>query len=731
MNNYNPVPINTTPAHEAKNEVTPRDTKAGQELLFYRLEKHPLTDKQYQACCSNALTTLVLAGAGTGKTSTLLGRIVYLWETGKARDVLALAFAVDAAKEIQQRVEQALPRLKQEHKAAFQARTFHSLGLYIVTQVETKRPLLSKLSDESALQDFLKEHFLQRIASDLSYRQAVYQYFTYIEKKIKQQRIPYRTLNDDYVVNQAELVLANGLYALDIPYVYRAHYVQDVRDPLYRQDMGLSRPYRCSFYLPGQQKFIEILPKAVSSKKSLMQQQQSILERIHKQYGTDCLFYPDTFVLDFQYIKVDMEKPASHSPARMNDLFDVLWAIFMEAKKQAWSLAQLHDFLGGAGLKEAISEQEKAVLYDLLAPLYEAYQQSQKGSIDFEHMIVRATQYVQKGLFRVPWSDVLIDEFQDISASRLALIQAMREQQPDLRLFCVGDDWQTIYQFAGSQLRFIRQVEDFFGSTEMIALDKTFRFHQGLCQISSWFVQQNPLQYKKQLRALREEQEAVVLVEYHESNYTERYQQKHQNVALIHALGKPIFQDIERDIFPPKKRVWRGMSYIQKLKRVVDKFQKKKEEKCKNQLARNEAYLATKHNQQGKSCLFLARFSHDLPNAELLSQWQTEFPFLRLRTSTIHAAKGTEADYVIVLNLTSGDYGLPSEKEDLLHQLSLKSEEEFFPFAQERRVFYVALTRARERVYLCFSKENPSVFIEELKQGFAPRQLRKLTLFSS
>lgn len=128
-----------------------------------------------------------------------------------------------------------------------------------------------------------------------------------------------------------------------------------------------------------------------------------------------------------------------------------------------------------------------------------------------------------------------------------------------------------------------------------------------------------------------------------------------------------------------------------------------------------------------KHCLFLARFKHDLPSEELLSQWQSLFPMLTMRADTIHASKGTQADYVVLLNMNAGPYGLPSEKEDLLYQLRITQKEETFPFAQERRVFYVALTRAKERVYLCFNPDTPSCFLEEIQQAEAPRVFRVLS----
>ena len=117
--------------------------------LFDRVERQPLTPEQRAACVSSARNTLVLAGAGTGKTSTLAGRAAYLQASGKARpeQILLLAFAREAANEMDSRIAS---RQTQQDKSV-EARTFHALGLSIVQEVEQTTIALSELSDEAVL----------------------------------------------------------------------------------------------------------------------------------------------------------------------------------------------------------------------------------------------------------------------------------------------------------------------------------------------------------------------------------------------------------------------------------------------------------------------------------------------------------------------------------------------------------------------------------------------------
>lgn len=640
-------------------------------MLFNCLEKHPLTEKQEQACQSTAMTTLVLAGAGTGKTSTLMGRMVYLWETQQTtpEEVLPLAFAVDAAHEIQRRVE----RVLQTHFSAkdidknFKSRTFHSLGRYIVQCVEGESPCLTPYQKEEELMPLLQQQFDKLVCEDEDYRRLLFMYFTFYEGDATEFGGGGRSLNDDYVLHPTELVIANLLYLLGIPYIFHAHYKYN----LYVEKKY--HPYRCSFYLPQSDCYIEV----VSDK------DKSQYQNIHQQYGTRCIFIDESWgqcVLQqgVNFYHFNMSIPIAHSKGRVDNLLAILQRLFLTIKANGVSSDDLE--------KKSSWRSYQSILYALVKPLYRAYENllQERREIDFDAMILKATQYIKEKRFLVPWKEVLIDEFQDISLARLALIQAMREQKPHLRLFCVGDDWQTIYQFAGSKLAYIRYVESYFGETHIIALDKTFRFHPTLCEISSRFIQQNPMQYRKILSAQGERQEGIVLVEDNRKGgiYPGRYS----------------FDD------------WG-------IKAILDEI----------------VYGAST-----ASCLFLARFQHDLPTVNQLMQWQRKYPQLLLQAKTIHASKGMEADFVIILNVNRGLYGLPSEKEDnSLSSIDYDEpqimgsnqenalQQETFPHAQERRVFYVALTRARYKVYLRYHSHSPSPFIEEL---LSYQSLRRLNI---
>ena len=125
-------------------------------------------------------------------------------------------------------------------------------------------------------------------------------------------------------------------------------------------------------------------------------------------------------------------------------------------------------------------------------------------------------------------------------------------------------------------------------------------------------------------------------------------------------------------------------------------------------------------DKESSSVYLLGRFRDNLPDKTHIKALGTRFPSLSIVPSTVHSAKGLEADYVVVLGLTNGRYGFPSQK--ISHPLleALLPEPDHFPYAEERRLFYVALTRAKKRVYLISDMANSSEFVIELLDNRYP-----------
>ncbi|MFP2769655.1 UvrD-helicase domain-containing protein [Oceanisphaera sp. KMM 10153] len=306
-------------------------------------------------------------------------------------------------------------------------------------------------------------------------------------------------------------------------------------------------------------------------------------------------------------------------------------------------------------LTPALSEQ-----LTLVRPLLHRYQQhlAKLGEIDFDDMIEQATEQVRRGRFEVLWRHILVDEFQDISAPRAALLQALRDAAPGLSLFCVGDDWQAIYRFSGADVSLTTRFVEHFGASRITRLDKTFRFNNQIEKVASRFVTRNPAQLPKTLGT------------HHRSDS-----------PSVHVL--PVDNDSQMDT----------------VSRLL------------GQIAANRA---------DASVYLLARFRFGLPDDAQLAGWRRRFPELKLEAQTLHGAKGKEADCVIMLGLNRGKFGFPPEQNGSALLELLLPEAEAFPHAEERRLFYVGLTRARQQVFLLADRQIPSPFIKELLEGGYP-----------
>jgi DNA helicase-4 len=251
-----------------------------------------------------------------------------------------------------------------------------------------------------------------------------------------------------------------------------------------------------------------------------------------------------------------------------------------------------------------------------------------------------------------------VDEFQDISRARADLLIGLMHHVPDCKMFAVGDDWQSIYRFAGSDISLFTGFSEQFGATATRYLTQTFRSNQGIANVASRFVQRNSAQVRKSVVAVDKTTKQVIAI---------------RKVA-------------RREDTPGH---------------IVA---------CLNEIA-----LRAEEAKAVRSIYILGRYRHQRPEA--LDQWREQFrKSLRLEFKTIHSSKGLQADYVILLGMQSGKLGFPSLiADDPLLQMVMPVPETF-PHAEERRLFYVALTRARFGVYLLGSKSAPSCFIDELER---------------
>lgn len=642
------------------------------KAYFDNVETNPLTENQRKACVIDEKFNLVLAGAGTGKTSTMIGRAGYLLKSGLAKpdEILMLAYGDDAAKEMNVRVHK---KLSIQNLAV---KTFHSLGREIIGKVEGKKPSVHKMAtDEDAREKFIDSQF-QHLLQNKDYQALLIHYFVNLiypyksphEFKNLAEYTAYilendiRTLQGELVKSYEELEIANFLYRQGVKYQYEAKYKIDTRTPDYSQ-------YKPDFYLPDYDIYIEHFAVDQQNKTPPFIDQTKYLQgmvwkrALHQQHQTKLIetysYYKQqgrlTEALDEKLTAASVKYkplPANQllenlkSQGQISEFSKLMASILALFKSACLTLQEL-----SAKFASSENKARAEATIQLFEPIYNAYQTELKNtnSIDFDDMIAHAIEYVEAGRYPSPYTYILVDEFQDISASRARLIKALMAQQANCGLFCVGDDWQSIYRFTGSDVSLTKDFANHFGYTATSILDKTFRFNNKIGEVASRFVSENPSQIQKIIHS--------------------HTQIDNSAISLI---------------------------------------------KTNNNEVGLEAALKAINEKTTKSAgvLLLGRNKWNEPTN--LSDLKKAYAKLKIRYLTAHTSKGQEDDYVIVLNLIKGKHGFPSEKvtNPLLALLLPKVED--YKYAEERRLFYVALTRARHHVYLITDASKPSPFVVEL-----------------
>ena len=647
-----------------------------------RIEARPLTQEQRKAVTVDERRNLVVAAAGSGKTSVIVAKAGWLINRRirKPSEILLLAFARDARNEMEARVR---ARLGPRAGTGIAVHTFHELGMRIIGEAEGKRPALSPtaeddralsrlitdilagLLDDGAvsgeLLDWFQDHFAPyRSQHDFDSWGA---YHTYIRAN------DIRSLAGEKVKSFEECEIANHLYLNGVEYQYEAPYRHDTATAAKRQ-------YKPDFHLPQHGIYIEHFGLDARGNPPSYVEPQKYLQGIewkrelHARRGTVLI---ETFsherAAGLLLANLD-RKLAAHGvtlqPRSGRDVFAILAeqgridpfvtlvGTFLQHYKGG--LRSLAD-LPVSSLPRAQAPRARAFL-GVFRHVLERYEQELRsaGEIDFNDMIARAADHVQAGRWRSPYGYVLVDEFQDISPGRARLLKSLLDAVPGARLFAVGDDWQAIYRFGGSDIAVMREFERHFGPFARIDLQTTFRCPPGIASIATDFVLRNPAQLTKKVRAARA------------------------------WPGPAVHIGLPADGAPPL------------LPQALDR-------------------IAADAARAGGTTdvLLLGRYRRLKPaNLNALGK---SHPTLRLRYMTIHRAKGLEADYAVVLGLSAARYGFPVQiADDPLLDLVL-SAPEAHPNAEERRLFYVALTRARRQVYLLAQGATPSPFVAELLDG--------------
>lgn len=308
---------------------------------------------------------------------------------------------------------------------------------------------------------------------------------------------------------------------------------------------------------------------------------------------------------------------------------------------------------------------------ELFLTVSEKYQRElssllEKHQTTFSGLIKLAIRYLRSGQIKTRFRYIIVDEYQDLSVLRQEFLRLLLESS-QANLFAVGDDWQAIYGFSGSRVDFTLNFRRFWGDFSLHRISKTYRFGPTLARLSSGFIMQDHTQIRKQIQSQKEDAlEPVVEI----SGDSERLDLE----VLTH-----YFESLPRD------------SSILLLGRFqIDRFR----------------------------LLHCTQFKLTSDGIEFHAR-----PDLKIRFLTVHQSKGLEADYVIILNNREAKLGFPAHvKDPPLKAELIKIAEELgldqVSVNEERRLFYVALTRAKKQVILLTVDGKESSFIKELRRKF-------------
>ena len=646
--------------------VRERTDKGKFREVFQRFQSFPLTQSQVAAAVSHYKETLVVAGAGSGKTSLLLGRAKYLVDSNRAvaPNILTLAFNKDAASELESRAKSL--------DLDIVAQTFHGFGNAILKDED--RGTGVAFGDQGTVSKFLKTEF-ERI-EDSPAGLTIAKYFSQELVPFKQHEefenlseyaafirssIPI-TLSDDRVKSHGEWLIANYLFCQGIEFQY---------EKLFDKKGFPRNKHKPDFTITGKSEiYIEYFGIDGSGSTAPWIDEgnyHSSMEwkrNVHTQCGTKLISVTYQDLKDGVLLKkVETELRKSQvqfnprTPkeilSRSNEVgytsrFVRLCETFLQhSRAQRFTSNDLQVLAG--------TNERTRTFVDIFGKLYSAYEQRlvELGLPDFADLIHKSADLLESGLAEFPFTHVMVDEYQDISKDRQRLIDAMRVANPEVELTLVGDDWQSINRFAGSDLSIMRQASKPKLDRKVVPLGETHRFPQSLANYSSKFIQENPAQLRKEI--------------------TSQSQVSSLDTLFLH-WNTQLDENLEN------------------LKQVIS--------------------IIGSGNNEESDLMVIARYSNNLPTqAQVEKLWKGP-----VTIKTIHSSKGMEADYVIVMDVQQDNRGFPSTIEDDPVIKLVLPDSERFEHAEERRIFYVALTRARVACHLITPVQAPSLFALELNE---------------
>ncbi len=672
-----------------------------------------LDGEQQTAIVTDDKYNLVVAAAGSGKTEVLITRIAYLIQRKpdfvQPNRILALAYQRKAREQINQRLHE---RYGIEDVCV---RTFHKLGKDILEK-SGKRIDRTDIVDENKKYGFVKNYFEEKIVTNPEFYRLFIRYIATVHDKDDEptaadkdavlthaEERSYISIDSTKVKSKAEKEIMDFLLTHKIN-----------REPIrvrYEADVGGFRP---DFYLPQFELFIEHwginkdgeVPAWFSQssqeyrdlmetkKRWFAENHRLLVETFAYEYNTD---EPEEFTDQLEYrIQKILEnrfpgKKFEFSPLTYEEILDLVWESQktpIEDIQSFITIAKTYD-LNPDKIAEKLLKgkwNSKQLAFGRLALIvFRAYQsQLEKlGKTDFEDMINEANIALDnnKSLYENVYDHILVDEYQDISAQRLNLLKKLLERNPNCKLFCVGDDWQSIMSFSGSDLNYFVNFDQYFQNPAVTKICTNYRSIKSIVDAGAAVIKKNGnSQVQKEASSSRKETKPIfVLSSLHKTGFDELYYEQTVGDCL-----RRINEYLAKGYDP-------------------------------NDILVLTRFMRTKIRGRLRFFKIVQTFSELAINSNARIAIDNAKESNAVKLLTVHKCKGLEAKVVFILNVVNGEFGFPSEIEDP-SILEVVREDNGVPDQkeEERRLFYVAITRAKEDLYIYTRQQEKSEFLNEL-----------------
>lgn len=693
-----------------------------------------LDEEQRRAIIIDEDYSLVVAGAGSGKTTTMVAKVKYLIERKhiNPKNIILLSFTNNSVDDID-------ILLNDKFKLNVEVLTFHKLGMkFLRNSSDSKYEIISEAGIYRILEDYflygvfrnkaLLEQYMDVFSEFLHLEKNALEFDTYdeyyekyidskyelckhelnkeIKRRINDRSIFLKTINGEYVKSNGELLIANYLYKNGIEYSY---------EEIYPHIVGDNRTYKPDFtiYDGDINIYIEYFGLAkLNMDKTIESETREYLKeieqkrKIHKSYNSELIelfgryenkdYFMPVLSSELTKRKIVKNKRSdkeifyrlleTSKTSKYTNLIKLFIVFIGYYKEKGYSLNDFDKLIQDCNNDKIVNELK------LIKDVYIYYEDKIRSfnKIDFEDMInyaYRNVETIKERKKNLDYKYVIIDEYQDVSYQKYSFIKKISDIF-NSKIVAVGDDWQSIYSFSGSDMSLFVEFEKSMGYSEQIKIVNTYRNSQELIDTAGEFILKNESQIEKRLLSNKHLYKPIRLVEYDYDS---------------------------EDSF--------NENMINKLVELIEKIYKAR--------PNDNLLLLTRFNSEIDNLLFSKKFYRkNLDDKKIICKKVKD---ANIEILTVHKAKGLGYDRVILLNGINDKKGFPSKivDEEVIKYIRGYDKIEFdenIEYPEERRLFYVALTRTRNELYIMVpsTSKYKSDFVKEIENNENVKTIEKL-----